>query len=347
MVNFPLDWHMSTWKQLYKLAKNNQLPHALLFDGPSGLGKSRFGHAFAQLLLCECPSLISSSHLSIACNKCQSCLLFEAHTHPNYYVVEPEQSNNSRKIVIDQIRNLTDTLQKTAKNIKLDPSHHYSSIVLIHEAEYLHTAASNALLKTLEEPLSGVLFCLIANQSQHLLATIKSRCQKVNLAIPNFQTGVNWLNEQINKQDKSISLTHIETALYLADYLPLKALHLIEQPEHIEYYSILFEAFINLIKGGSNPIEMAQKWSTYPLDLTFNYFYQIIHYCIKLKIGVIDPKDHLIRPSEDWSGFIRQFSIERLFRHLDELKKLRSEINTYALNQLLTLEKLAFQFSSS
>jgi DNA polymerase-3 subunit delta' len=68
--------------------------------------------------------------------------------------------------------------------------------VLIHPAESLNIASANALLKMLEEPASGVIFILVAQQLQRLLPTIISRCQKVSMPVPDEAEALEWLKER-------------------------------------------------------------------------------------------------------------------------------------------------------
>jgi DNA polymerase-3 subunit delta' len=82
-------------------------------------------------------------------------------------------------------------------------------IVLIHPAEALNVASANALLKMLEEPASGVIFILVAHQLQRLLPTIISRCQKINMPVPNEGQSLGWLEEQGVKNAKQ-QLAYLE-----------------------------------------------------------------------------------------------------------------------------------------
>ena len=346
MIDSPLAWHIPVWNQLYESAQHNTLPHALLLSSPSGTGKIQFGQAFAQLMLCEQPSTAQPAKQYRACGICQPCLWFQAQTHPNYYVIEPDRSNNVRKIVIEQIRMLIDALQKTAKNTTHHALHAYSSIIIIRSAETLHMAASNALLKTLEEPLPGILFLLITDQPQHLLTTIKSRCQRVTLPTPSFKAGIDWLSHHIQQKGQLTDSQSIEIALQLADYLPLKALQLLENKESLELYTLLWDSFIALRCDKQNPSEIAQKWATYPIELVFNYLHWSISDLIKLKLGVMTQHASIITISETVKALIHNTSLACLFSHLDAVQKTRYEMERYTLNTLLTLEQLATQLSS-
>lgn len=148
--------------------KNNTLPHAVLFTGSETQEKLEFAESLAQLVLC---GEIKNTQ---ACGKCRSCELFNAHNHPDYYLISPEEK--SKIITIEQIRHLSTTLAHTAQ------LNHYQ-VSIINPAHVMNTAAANALLKTLEEPPGPVMMILISDKPHLLPRTIYSRCQVFNLSL--------------------------------------------------------------------------------------------------------------------------------------------------------------------
>src|SRR5690606_31246170 len=124
-----------------------------------------------------------------ACQSCASCSWFEQSHHPAYRLPTPEQESDNEdapasaaskksQISIAQIRELSGFLELT--------SHQNGGrrVVVIHPAEALNIASANALLKILEEPPAGVIFVLVSHQPQRLLPTILSRCQKIDMPVP-------------------------------------------------------------------------------------------------------------------------------------------------------------------
>lgn len=203
-------WQDADWQQWRQLQA--RLPHAVLFHGPQGIGKTAFAEACAKALLCETPT--ADGH---ACGTCPACGWFEQYSHPDYRRVRPEILDDedgdgeedageskkskstkapSKDIKIDQIRALADFM-----NI----STHRSGmrIVLLHPAEALNTAAANSLLKMLEEPPPQTTFLLITNSLDRLLPTILSRCRKFALSMPDGQQALQWLQEQKVKDAES------------------------------------------------------------------------------------------------------------------------------------------------
>ncbi|MFO1518121.1 MAG: DNA polymerase III subunit delta' [bacterium] len=152
--------HSKILRHLQRLSQENLLPHALLFTGPSGIGKKRVALHFAQSLFCESPSR--------PCENCGTCKKVEALQHPDLLFIEPEND----LIKIDAIRDLKNALA-------LKPFEAPLKVAVIADAQGLNPAASNALLKTLEEPPPHTLLILTTPSPHQLLKTILSRCQKV------------------------------------------------------------------------------------------------------------------------------------------------------------------------
>ncbi|MBX2812013.1 MAG: DNA polymerase III subunit delta' [Myxococcales bacterium] len=141
-----------------------QVPHALLFEGPRGVGKRTTAEALAALLLCHTPKPPGN-----ACQQCPSCYKLGTLTHGDQHVIKPNDRNN---IVLESIR-------ATERALHLHPLEGRRKVVLIHEAHRMGVSAQNALLKTLEEPPSETHIILISEKPTSLLPTIQSRCQKV------------------------------------------------------------------------------------------------------------------------------------------------------------------------
>lgn len=206
MNNAIYPWQAAAWQQLQVLRE--RLPHAILFHGEAGTGKADFIEAFAQSLLCE-----NVQAGGFACGACVSCGWFSQHNHPDYRRVRPEALEDepptdgeegadadtgkkskstkapSKEIKIEQIRQLADFMNISTHRQGL-------RVVVLYPAEALNTPASNALLKTLEEPPPGTVFLLSSNSLDRLLPTILSRCRKFALPMPDHAAATAWLKEQ-------------------------------------------------------------------------------------------------------------------------------------------------------
>src|SRR5450830_1086890 len=204
MNNAIYPWQQSSWQQLQGLRE--RLPHAILFHGEAGTGKADFIEAFAQSLLCE-----NVQADGFACGSCASCGWFLQGNHPDYRRVRPEALEDeapaegeegadavkgakasktpSKDIKIEQIRQLADFMNISTHRQGL-------RVVVLYPAEALNTPASNALLKTLEEPPPGTVFLLSSNSLERLLPTILSRCRKFALPMPEHDAALAWLKAQ-------------------------------------------------------------------------------------------------------------------------------------------------------
>jgi DNA polymerase-3 subunit delta' len=142
---------------------HDRLPHALLFAGPDGVGKRCVALALVAWLQCE-------DRGAEACGTCTSCRQIAAGSHPDFQMVVTAQGK--KEIGVDRIRELKRFAQ-------LQPVRGRLKAAIIDEAHMLTVAAQNALLKTLEEPPDRSLLILVAHNPDALLATVRSRCQRM------------------------------------------------------------------------------------------------------------------------------------------------------------------------
>ena len=180
-------WCRSQWNVLAARAANGTLPHALLLCGPTGLGKRALTEAFVRVRLCGSP------REGKACGTCRACKLLAAGTHPDRMRVKLEPNPKTgvmrKEIVVDQIRDLSSRLAMASQLGGWQ-------IAVIDPADAMNTPAQNALLKTLEEPSAASLIVLVADQPWRLSATIRSRCQRLDFAVPSQDEALAWLSER-------------------------------------------------------------------------------------------------------------------------------------------------------
>lgn len=193
------------------LARRQRLPHALLIAGAPGIGKSAFALALAQALLCEAldgantaatatatdtataaaanSAGTASGPALAACGHCLACRWFAAGHHPDFQAIGlqvPGEDKPANEIAIDRIRELDGFA-------RLSPFRGGRRLIVIDPADALNTASSNALLKLLEEPGPATHLLLVATRADRLMATIRSRTQRVALPPPGSDEAAGWL----------------------------------------------------------------------------------------------------------------------------------------------------------
>lgn len=193
MIDNVYPWQEALFAKWLQAGKERH--HALLFHGKAGIGKLDFGYALAASLLCRQPL----PH-GLACGECQSCHWLAEGAHPDFREITPEdddaaegskkKTRKRQQILIDQVRALHDYLSLTSHQVD------GIRVVLIHPLETMNVAASNALLKLLEEPPQRTQFLLVSHQRQALLPTILSRCMQVDMPVPTYEQGLHWLQSQ-------------------------------------------------------------------------------------------------------------------------------------------------------
>jgi DNA polymerase III subunit delta' len=190
-ISVPLPWQTSLWQQLHRQLERKALPHALLFHGVEGTGKSRFAMALARLLLCREPV---DGH---NCGGCHACEMSRAGSHGDFRWLQPE--DKSRVIKIDRIRQVVDFGTLTA-------SFGSTKVIVIVPAETMNPSAANALLKSLEEPSAGTYMILVSHRPQGLAATLRSRAQQLSFPLPDHGVSHEWLNGLTGNSDDSLTL---------------------------------------------------------------------------------------------------------------------------------------------
>jgi len=188
--------------------------HALLLQGPSGLGQYTLGLELARAWLCEAPQAQG------ACGQCPSCHAIAVRTHADLCVLMPEtvmmalgwplsekaqqdiddkKRKPSKEIRVDALRDAVEFAQRTSARGR-------GKVVLVYPAERMNAIAANALLKTLEEPVGQVRFILASEAAHQLLPTIRSRCLSHTLAWPAPQEAQAWLSDQMPAEDAQVLL---------------------------------------------------------------------------------------------------------------------------------------------
>lgn len=171
---------------LRNMLRHARISHALLFAGPSGVGKRLAAVEMAKAVNCSAAG-------DDACDKCLSCRKVASGNHPDLRVITPVKKSR----VID-----VDTIELVNEAASMKPLEGRRHVFLIHDAERMNFAAQNHFLKTLEEPPSQALFILTSEYPRLLLPTIRSRCQNVRFRSLRPETVVDLLKDQRDLPDE-------------------------------------------------------------------------------------------------------------------------------------------------
>lgn len=200
--------------------------HALLLHGPAGTGQLELALLVAQATLCE----RRPPGAYRPCGRCASCHLVATRVHPDLLIVLPDALRVQLGWVDDEDSKLGKADAKPSKDIRVEQVRQTiawaqqtsgrgrGKVLVLHPADALNGPAANALLKTLEEPPGAMRLLLTSADPERLLPTVRSRCQRVPLALPPAAAAAGWL--QARGLDEPLPL------LALAGGSPLAALAL-------------------------------------------------------------------------------------------------------------------------
>jgi DNA polymerase-3 subunit delta' len=169
----PIRGHEKQIHSLKVAIQSGRLPSALLFAGPSGVGKKQTAVFVAQHLLCD--------EARSACGKCGPCIRVLNHTSEGLLTIDPEET----QIKLEHIQPIQEFLRLRVLG--------RARILIINQAHRMNPYASNALLKTLEEPPENTHFILVSSQESLLAPTVRSRLQTVRFG-PLSETDLNVIH---------------------------------------------------------------------------------------------------------------------------------------------------------
>jgi DNA polymerase III subunit gamma/tau len=191
--------------------KNDRVAHAYIFSGARGVGKTTAARILAKALNCV------KGPAPNPCGECDSCKEIAAGTSLD--VIEIDAASNRG---IDQIRELREM-------VRYAPAASRSKVVILDEAHMLTGEASNALLKTLEEPPDRVIFVMATTQPEDLVDTIRSRSQHFHFRALTFAEIAGRLEEIAKKENLKIEPGAMAVIARMAEGSLRDALSLLEQ----------------------------------------------------------------------------------------------------------------------
>lgn len=243
---------------------NNKVSHAYLFTGPRGTGKTSTAKILAHAVNCL-------NFTNDICGECSICKSLDLNDND---IVEIDAASNNG---VDEIRSLRD-------NVNLMPAFCKCKIYIIDEVHMLSTGAFNALLKTLEEPPSHVIFILATTEPNKIPLTILSRCQRFDFNKINMNDLVSRLKYIVNEEGRVVSDNILEQIAKISDGGLRDAINLLDQllslpDENINIDEVeklsgkistqsVYELFSYII---NNDLVSILNFSTYMFDNGKNY----------------------------------------------------------------------------
>jgi len=202
-------------KVLQYSIQNDQLASSFLFTGIRGIGKTTSARIVAQTINCTDKQSIAGT--IAPCQNCSNCNAFNNHSHAD--IVEIDAASYT------SVDNIRDIIEKAIYKPVLGKY----KVFIIDEVHMLSKSAFNALLKTLEEPPSHVIFILLTTEINKVPLTILSRCQKFNLKRFSINDLLLLLKKICNDQNIEFESSALESIAYKADGSARDATVLLEQ----------------------------------------------------------------------------------------------------------------------
>ncbi len=200
---------------------SGRVSHAYLLTGPAGSSKTSAAYAFAQAILCE----------KNGCGECDDCVRVLRRRHPDVHYYAPE---GAQGYLVEQIREIV-------SDVSLAPIRAKRKVYILDRVDLLGTQAANAFLKTLEEPVSGVVFILLGRTREGVLPTIVSRCQVVPFRHIPAKEAAGILSQKVG-----VTPERARMAIEACDGSITQAISFAKSSERTEFRARVMEVLANL-----------------------------------------------------------------------------------------------------
>lgn len=296
-------WLSAIGQQYARQFAQGRLHHAHLLYGPQGVGKRALAEYLSEALLCHHNE---SMH---PCGQCKSCQLNQAGTHPDSLVLSDEGAS----IGVDSVRAISDFVHHSAQQGG-------AKCIIVPEAQRMTVAASNALLKTLEEPNAHCYLWLLSSDSATLPATILSRCAKQHVYVDDEHAVQQWLTHHAAMAMASAFAKH-----FISQPLLLKHW---QDNDELEQIQTLYQAVSQLQNGtdGHKLVDILTQNSQY------------------IAIFRLFVSQFLLQQSQKGASFASLQRCEQQLQRFSETLTQTSGLNiTLAVSQLLRTLRREFQ----
>jgi DNA polymerase-3 subunit delta' len=318
-------WLRAALSQLETAHAAQRLGHAWLIGGPAGSGKLNLALVFARRLLERGPKQEPQDLSAPDAVAAYADRHLPADHHPDLHWLFPAEDKTA--ISVEQIREL-------AAELTLKAHAGGAKVVIFEPADGMTTAAANALLKTLEEPSAETYLLLLADQPNRLAATIRSRCQRLDVSRPAPVELATWLGVQPDE---------IAAAWTLTGGSPLQIAAAISQDKANET-SKLSEQLI-LISQDKAPVQaVVDSWVKGDPELALTWLSRELHRQIRARVapGSTSVTD---RPAVALHNAWSDLTLRRLFEQHEKADRLLSLVGS-GINLELGLQALLLGFQA-
>ncbi|MFM1887479.1 MAG: hypothetical protein RL026_2636 [Pseudomonadota bacterium] len=322
-MDLTLPWLEASLRGLQAAATAGRLPQALLIHEWPGAGGMQLARKFAQLVLCEAGS-------DRPCGRCGQCRRVASGEHPDVLHVAPSPDAKLPQIGVDDIRDACAQCVMTSYEGR-------GSVAVVHPADTMNHHAANALLKTLEEPRSGLHIVLVTARPSGLPATILSRCQKLPLPMPDRDVLLQWLQQQRPSPDWAAALDATGGAVLEAASLDPGTLRRLRD----ETWTALQEA----VQGRLDVVRTADHWARGDL-IRHLHCTEAWLVAQVTELAGISPATGEMRSAPGLRNAIPGLNMGRLLRLLERVQQLRHMAGT-TLNKSLLVEQLLWRLSTA
>ena len=240
---------------LLRTIRRDRISSSYLFAGESGIGKKFTALNLAKALNCQAAA--EGLRPADACDECPSCRKIDAGIHPDVLFISPE----SGQIRIEEIRATDETLSLKAFEGR-------TKVVVVDDAETMNQYASNAFLKTLEEPPPDSVIILVSSKPDRLPDTIQSRCSRINFT-PLSAGDCKLVIRKVSGKEETSGKKGGEPARLRGDKLSLLVRLSMGRPgnavaadliEERDWFLKLFKGMMHAEKDGWASREELEKW---------------------------------------------------------------------------------------
>ena len=305
----------------------NRIGHAYLFTGTRGTGKTTVAKIFAKMVNCEAPTEEGP------CGECQICRAIAAGASMN--VIEIDAASNNG---VDNIREIVD-------EVSYSPAQGKFKVYIIDEVHMLSIGAFNALLKTLEEPPSYVIFILATTEVHKLPITILSRCQRYDFKRISIDTITSRMKDLTAAENVAVEERALKYIAKTADGSMRDALSLLDQC--IAFHlgaELTYDKVLDVL--GAVDTDVFSRLLRYILD-------KDVLGCVSLLEEIIMQGRELTQFVTDFTWYLRNLMLVQSSDNLedvidmstDNLNRLKEEAELLSMNQILRYIRIFSELS--